>query len=143
MAKLVVVHCADTPNDKEFNANDIHQWHTEQGWAGIGYHWVIDRKGQPEPGRPEYWTGAHVKGHNTGSIGICLIGRDQFTWKQFKTLFDELIPQLEAKYGEIELRGHFELDSSKTCPNFNPKDLRTIWQRKLGMPKEALWTEPT
>ena len=39
--------------------------------------------GKIENGRPEYWIGAHVKGKNEISLGVCLIGRDNFTNKQF------------------------------------------------------------
>lgn len=133
MAKLVVIHCSDSPNDREVHASDIHQWHTERGFDGIGYHWVVTRSGQPEAGRPEYWNGAHVRGHNTDSIGICLVGRDQFTWRQFKTLFDELIPRLEQEHGKLELRGHYELDKGKTCPNFNPEEAYKYWQDRRGV----------
>ena len=37
-------------------------------------------------GRPEYWTGAHVYGKNSQSLGICLIGKDNFTKHQFASL---------------------------------------------------------
>lgn len=114
----IVVHCSDTPDNREHTAADIHRWHQERGWDGIGYHWVIRRDGTIEPGRPEYWTGAHVKGHNKGSIGICLIGRKHFTTAQF----DALRTHLNWHPESFELFGHYELDPSKTCPNFNVKE---------------------
>ncbi|MBU2713926.1 hypothetical protein [Zooshikella harenae] len=49
----LVVHCADTPNDRDVTAEDIHQWHIQRKWAGIGYHKVIRRDGSIENGRPE------------------------------------------------------------------------------------------
>ena len=57
--------------------------HLNFGWNGIGYHKVILRNGEIQDGRPEYWIGAHVKGKNTVSLGVCLIGRDEFTKNQF------------------------------------------------------------
>ena len=39
--QFLIVHCSDTPNEKSFSANDIHQMHLEFGWNGIGYHKVI------------------------------------------------------------------------------------------------------
>ena len=84
--KFLVVHCSDTPNSENLNANDIHKMHISFGWDGIGYHKVILRNGILEAGRPEYWEGAHVYGYNDKSLGVCLIGKDQFTSVQFRTL---------------------------------------------------------
>ena len=84
--KLLVVHCSDTDNNEELNALDIHKMHIGFGWDGIGYHKIICRNGKIENGRPEYWIGAHVKGKNEISLGVCLVGRDNFTDKQFSSL---------------------------------------------------------
>ena len=59
--------------------------HMNFGWDGIGYHKIILRDGTIENGRPEYWMGAHVKGKNNKSLGVCLIGRNQFTNRQFNS----------------------------------------------------------
>ena len=82
--KYLVVHCSDT--DNSLNARDIHEMHLQFGWDGIGYHKVICRSGKVENGRPEYWIGAHVKGKNKSSLGVCLIGRNNFTQKQLISL---------------------------------------------------------
>ena len=82
--KYLVIHCSDT--DENDSALDIHKLHLSFGWDGIGYHKVICRCGKIENGRPEYWVGAHVKGKNEISLGVCLIGRDKFTKKQFISL---------------------------------------------------------
>ena len=86
--KEIIIHCSATPNGREHTAEDIHRWHTEspRNWSGIGYHYVIRIDGTPEKGRPEYWQGAHAKGHNKDSIGICLIGTDEFNDRQWATL---------------------------------------------------------
>ena len=47
---------------------------TKRGTRDIGYHFVIQRNGEVDEGRPIEQTGAHVKGHNHDSIGICYIG---------------------------------------------------------------------
>ena len=78
---FLVVHCSDTDNEENLSAIDIHKMHLGFGWDGIGYHKVIDRSGKIESGRPEYWVGAHVKGKNNISLGVCLIGKDYFTQK--------------------------------------------------------------
>lgn len=48
---------------------------TTEGWADIGYHFLIDRAGRVWEGRPLRWQGAHAGGdHNRGNIGVCLLG---------------------------------------------------------------------
>ena len=75
----IIVHCSATPNDREVTVEDIDRWHKERGWYGCGYHIVIYRNGSIHMGRPLSKIGAHCKGRNTGSIGVCLIGNDEFT----------------------------------------------------------------
>ncbi|RDH41562.1 N-acetylmuramoyl-L-alanine amidase [Zooshikella ganghwensis] len=114
----LVVHCSDTPNDRDVTAADIHRWHKERKWSGIGYHKVIRRDGTVENGRPEYWKGAHVKGYNSKSLGVCLIGRDEFTADQFDSL-DRVLTRWKDKYPLAEICGHRDLDPHKSCPNFD------------------------
>ena len=83
---LLVVHCSDTPNSQNLSAIDIHKMHLKFGWDGVGYHKIINRPGKVENGRPEYWIGAHVKGKNDISLGVCLIGRNKFPKKQYLSL---------------------------------------------------------
>jgi N-acetylmuramoyl-L-alanine amidase len=118
MIEYLVVHCTDSPNDRDVEAADIHQWHLERGFDGIGYNFVIQRSGKLEKCRPTYWEGAHAAGHNHHSLGICLVGRDQYTLGQYKTL-KELLYVLKFQYQDAEIVGHYELDDSKTCPNLN------------------------
>ena len=83
---FLVVHCSDTEDNQDLRAMDIHKMHLNVGWNGIGYHKIINRSGKIENGRPEYWIGAHVKGKNNISLGVCLIGRHKFTNKQYLSL---------------------------------------------------------
>lgn len=117
----IVIHCADTPNGREFHASDIDQWHKQRGWKGIGYHYVITLKGEVEKGRNDTQMGAHVRGHNTSSLGICMIGRDKFYLVQWVALA-KLVAELTADYDVITVCGHRDFDSHKTCPNFDVKD---------------------
>ncbi|WP_222937554.1 peptidoglycan recognition protein family protein [Spartinivicinus ruber] len=64
----------------------LHLWHVQRNWSGIGYHKVIQRDGAIENGCPEFWPGAHVRGHNRNRLGVCLIGRDEFTLGQLDSL---------------------------------------------------------
>lgn len=125
MRKLnkIIVHCADTPSTMDIGAKEIRKWHTEErGWSDIGYHYVIRRNGQVERGRPVERMGAHCSGHNKDSIGICLVGRDEFAPEQMEIL-KQLVSDLRAQHrSEMTVHGHCEF-SSKTCPNFDVKDL--------------------
>ena len=117
--KFLIIHCSDTPNTDNFGAFEIHKMHISFGWDGIGYHKVINRDGLIENGRPEYWQGAHTYGRNHESIGICLIGKDKFTLKQFNSLKITL-KKLLLKYPKAKIRGHSEvIKTDKTCPNFD------------------------
>ena len=77
--------------------------------------------GTVEAGRPFEIKGAHVRGHNEGSIGICWIGRDDIDDKQLVTL-KKLVLTFTSKYKldvTEDVYGHYELDSGKTCPNLD------------------------
>ncbi len=115
--KEIIIHCAATPNGKHFTAEDIHRWHVKKGWSGIGYHYVIRVDGVLDVGRPECWAGAHAKGRNTGSVGICLIGTDKYNLDQWSIL-KKLLTKLSAKYIGVNIIGHNEI-SNKTCPGFD------------------------
>lgn len=99
---LIVVHCSATPSGqwlagtapgksaRRTPVQVIDGWHRERGFAGIGYHYVVDVDGVVWKGRPEDQAGAHVAGHNASSIGICMVGgaeRDaRYTPKQWESL---------------------------------------------------------
>ena len=117
--KLLVVHCSDTDNNKNIDVTDIHKMHLNFGWDGIGYHKVILRSGKIENGRPEYWIGAHVKGKNKFSLGVCLIGRDKFTKKQFISL-ENILKKWKLLCPNAVIVGHRDTGKTKkTCPNFD------------------------
>ena len=120
--KLLVVHCSDTADSENIDAVDIHKMHLSFGWDGIGYHKIILRSGKIENGRPEYWVGAHVKGKNNISLGVCLIGRNKFTKNQFKSL-ERTLRKWKVQYPKALIVGHYNTGhTKKTCPNFNVID---------------------
>jgi len=117
--KYLVVHCSDIPDDEPQTASDIHAMHLGFGWHGVGYHRVINRNGLIEHGRPDYWIGAHVYGHNEISLGVCLIGRSTFTDEQFQSL-EVVLREWTSKYPKAKVVGHCDFDNTeKTCPNFD------------------------
>lgn len=56
------------------SAAQIDQWHKNQGWSKIGYHYVVRFDGRVEKGRQESEVGAGVFGFNSKSIHICFSG---------------------------------------------------------------------
>ena len=119
--QFLIVHCSDTPDSQDVNAEFIHKMHLDNGWDGIGYHKVILRSGKIENGRPEFWIGAHVKGLNKSSLGICLIGSKIFTDVQLNSLKRVLL-QWKKKFPNAKILGHRDsTKTDKTCPNFDVK----------------------
>ena len=119
--RYLVVHCSDTPNNEPLTASDIHAMHLGFGWHGVGYHRIINRTGDVEQGRPDYWIGAHVYGHNEESLGVCLIGRNEFSEAQFQSL-EAVLYQWKKQHPNAEVVGHCDFDyTEKTCPNFDAK----------------------
>jgi N-acetylmuramoyl-L-alanine amidase len=126
--KKIIVHCADTPEGRDVRTAEIKRWHTEErGWSDIGYHWVVELDGSLHAGRPEEVSGAHCKGHNSDSIGICYVGgsdasgnpKDTRTQEQKEALVS-LISDLLDRHTEAEVFGHRDF-SEKACPSFDAK----------------------
>lgn len=120
-----MIHCSDSCDSLDLGAREIRQWHLERGWSDIGYHFVVRKNGTIELGRPIGKVGAHVKGHNKRSIGICWVGRKTITHKQYSVL-TELAAALmkEFKLPFDQIQGHYELDDLKTCPNLDMNRVR-------------------
>tara|TARA_R110000850_G_C9586225_1_gene426868 strand:+ start:41 stop:454 length:414 start_codon:yes stop_codon:yes gene_type:complete len=127
----IVVHCSDSPQGRGDNAETIHRWHIENGWDGIGYHKVILENGDVENGRPIYWKGSHARPYNGSSLGVCLIGVDSFTDDQYSSLRREIFDLLK-KFPAAKVVGHKDLNSGKTCPNF---DVKGWWQGCYSTPQ--------
>lgn len=71
---MIVIHHTGNPTDDDLSAEEIHQSHLNQDWAGIGYHFVIRKDGTIERGRPEWAIGSHAYGENSHTIGIHVCG---------------------------------------------------------------------
>ncbi len=71
----IIVHCAATSTNSDVTTEEIAHWHIhDRHFRDIGYHYIVDPKGIIHLGRPLNEMGAHCKGHNATSIGICYIG---------------------------------------------------------------------
>ena len=71
----IIIHCSATrEGDDTINTEVIDRWHKARGWNGCGYHFIILMDGTIETGRKINVRGAHTRGLNSRSWGICYIG---------------------------------------------------------------------
>jgi hypothetical protein len=147
----IFVHCSATRPEwlagspLSEKVKEMTRWHKARGWSTLGYHHVIDRDGTVASGRDESVPGAHVAGHNTGSIGICLIGghgssennpfSKNYTPEQ-EIALRNLIEDIKTRAKITQIRGHNEV-AAKACPGFNVKR----WLQ--GRPARPKLTEST
>jgi len=125
--KLLIVHCSATRCDREFSVDDL----IACGKAKFGqpsYHWYVRRNGNLIPILPETVRGAHARGYNRCSIGICYEGGinakgkndDTRTPAQKHALF-ELLKSLHRDYPKARIIGHRQLPHVvKDCPCYFP-----------------------
>lgn len=122
----IILHCSATKEGMDFNINDIRRWHVNgNGWEDVGYHYIIKLDGEIQKGRDIEKVGAHCKGRNKHSIGICYIGgldgdgkpKDTRTDKQKASMY-MLIERLRNRFGNIPVYGHNKF-ANKSCPCFD------------------------
>jgi len=119
----IIIHHSLTKDTKTVSWNAIRKYHLGLGWDDIGYHFgieLINEKYEILTGRFMTTPGAHTKGKNKTSLGICLVG-----------IFDEHKPpkeqwdlavKLVASLCEIlyltsaHVYGHRDFASYKSCP---------------------------
>ena len=125
--KRIILHHAAA---KKCSAEDIHAWHIANGWAGIGYHFLVRKDGTVYRGRPIDVVGAHTYGKNTDSIGICFEGNFE-TEKMGDTQKKagiELVSYLMAAFPTVtEVSFHRDFNST-ACPgkNFPYSEMKEI-----------------
>ena len=138
----IIVHCSATKAGQDFTATDIDRWHRERGFNGIGYHYVVRLDGKLEKGRDVSLAGAHCKGWNERSVGICYIGgldangrpADTRTNAQKRVLY-QIIMDLQWEYNILQVLGHRDTSPDlngdgviepyeyvKVCPCFDVKE---------------------
>lgn len=127
----IILHCSATIEGAHFDVATIRQWHTSppRNWSDIGYHYVIWLDGTIEKGRPIEKSGAHTRGHNADSIGVCYIGGVDKDNKPKDTMtpiqdiaFIKLVQSLRMVFGQhLTIHGHNEY-AKKACPSFEVAD---------------------
>ncbi|RLQ88898.1 peptidoglycan recognition protein family protein [Notoacmeibacter ruber] len=124
--KEIILHCTATPEGRPVTVAEIDAWHRARGWSGIGYHRVVHLDGTVEDGRPIEKIGAHVAGHNTGTVGLVYVGgvtKDGVTPKDTRTnaqkaSLEKDIIALRDRFDIKKISGHNEY-AAKACPSFD------------------------
>ena len=138
---MIVVHCSATRADRALTTEDLETIHRRRGFRGIGYHYYIRRDGTVVNTRSPELIGAHVKGHNAHSIGLCYEGGLDCDGKPADTRTPEqrsalrlLVCQLLKRFRNSYVCGHRDLSPDlngngvvepeewvKECPCFEVK----------------------
>ena len=121
----VIVHCTATPAGRDVTVADVDRWHRQRGFAGIGYHYLVALDGTVHAGRDVDIAGAHCRGHNRNSIGVCYVGGLDAARRPAATRTPEqrgalrgLLAALKRLYPGAVVRGHRDF-AAKACPCFD------------------------
>ena len=128
---LIVIHCSATRADRDFTAKDVDTAHRFRGFSCWGYHYYIRKSGQIEPMRDEDTVGAHARGFNVISLGVCYEGgldengkaADTRTSRQKESLH-RLVRELLQRYPDAKVVGHRDLS-----PDTNYNGIVDPWER--------------
>ena len=140
----IVVHCSATRPEWMHNQTteekraEIRRWHLARKFSDFGYHALIDRDGTVVQGRNINETGAHVKGHNLHTLGVCLVGgfgssaddrfSENFTAEQDAALRKWIVDVNKIVGRQLMVTGHNQY-ANKACPGFNAPN----WYRNPSM----------
>ena len=125
---LIVVHCSATRCDRPFPVIALIRCHADR-FGFTGYHYYITRNGRTYQTRHEQLIGAHAKGYNEHSLGVCYEGglnkqgkpADTRTKAQKQALL-KLLRRLKKEHPQAQILGHRDLpDVKKACPCFNAR----------------------
>ena len=144
---MIVVHCSGSRCNHPYTVEQLRHDHVEvNGWFDIGYHYYITRDGKVHECRPVERMGAHARGANANSIGICYEGgldangciADTRTAAQKDAMF-WLIINLHHRFPDIKvILGHRDLPGvQKACPCFDATKLQPLleeWEQKESSP---------
>lgn len=127
------IHHSGGSSGNAFTFADYHI--NTHNWAGIGYHYVILKSGHIQWCGDWNTTRAHVRNHNTISIGICLVGnflQEPPTREQLVALNEllhylfnnEKLKNLKNVKGHNEYKGH----ETNDCPGMNMNTIRKRYE---------------
>lgn len=143
--RIIIHHTGDA--DIDASAEQIHQWHLNAGYSGIGYHFVIRKNGTVERARPVWSIGAHAYGANSDSVGVHLSGSFTYnlpTDKQIEStaiLLADLCNCYNLPIDRKHILGHREVDPAgirgTSCPGNMLQDYLDV------IVKKAAWYNAT
>ena len=131
---VVVHHSAMLLSEGPRDIQSVHMH--QRGFLDIGYHFVIDGEGRIYEGRSLATHGAHVAGHNAGTLGIALMGNYEIIEPatEQRVRLKWLIQALMRKYPLTHLAGHGAFAPGKTlCPGKNLEALLPTLAKELGL----------
>jgi N-acetylmuramoyl-L-alanine amidase len=149
--KTAVLHVSATKMSQDFGFERCKAYHLSKGWSDIGYHFYIEKDGTVFFGRPLERNGAHVRGFNSDTLGICCEGGlnekgiPEDTMNELQKLSVEgLLLALKKGNSKMEVKGHRDyspdlnnngviepFEFSKACPCYDAKERFKIFNSKL------------
>ena len=122
LVEKIVVHYGDgeTPKTEKREKELIKaydNWHKTKGWGGLGYNLIVGPvTGNVYEGRGLDRVGAHATGHNTNSVGVCVVGgKDNLTPMAKKGLQEAYKIITEWRGKELPQVGHMDVGNTD-CP---------------------------
>ena len=136
--KYIVLHHIEA---KSATIEQVHNWHLNRDWSGIGYNFYIRKDGTIYEGRPIDTVGAHTVNYNSVSVGVSFEGcymTETMPDEQYKAGLD-LLSYLKTIYPTTIIKGHKELQAT-SCPGDNfPLDkfkegkIMTLEEKKIAV----------
>lgn len=118
--RYIVVHCSATRSSQSYSVAELERDHRARGYRSAGYHYYITRDGVVHPLRALGEVGAHARGYNRCSIGVCYEGgldasgeaSDTRTLEQRYSL-QRLLDRLKGRYPKARVVGHRDLSPDR------------------------------
>ena len=136
----VIVHWSETFQNANLNGQQLE---ILTGAGSRKYHYIIKRDGSIERGKPISQAGSHTPGHNSFSIGVCLVGgmkvpsvgsesttsrddlyekgAESLTRSQYNSLY-QFFRVFFTQYPGGQALGHSEIDITADDPGFEVRD---------------------
>ncbi len=130
---MIVVHCSATRCNQPYPVTALIRDHDKR-FGFTGYHYYITRNGRTYQTRHEQLIGAHARGYNSHSLGVCYEGgldangtpADTRTPKQKRALL-RLLKKLKAAHPDARIVGHRDLPNvHKDCPCFDCSEYKEL-----------------
>lgn len=137
--RYLIIHCSATTSRQDYSRARLERDHQSRGFESAGYHYYIRRDGAIYTLRQHHEVGAHCRGYNRCSLGICYEGglderrrpADTRTVEQ-RWALEHLLLMLRTLYPQAQIVGHRDLSPDldgdgrimprewiKACPSFD------------------------